>query len=202
MPAVFRAITRYERGQPAAQTLRAAGYDLRALRGILLTHAHWDHVSGVPDFPGTPLLVPQAERQYVQSGDVRAALARSLGAARYQPYEFEDGPYLGFAHSHDVYGDGAIVSVPAPGHTPGSVIVFVNLPNGRRYAFVGDLVWQLEGIQQREERPWLQRLMVDLDSQGVRHALLQMAAIARRFPELIIIPAHDQRGFAGLPRLR
>jgi len=72
---------------------------------------------------------------------------------RYEEYGFEEGPYLGFPYSHDVYGDGSIVVVPAPGHTPGSVIIFVTLHSGMRYAFVGDLVWQLEGITLREGAP-------------------------------------------------
>ena len=45
-------------------------------------------------------------------------------------FDFEGGPYLGFARSHDVYGDGSVACVPAPGHTPGRIIVFVTLPAG------------------------------------------------------------------------
>jgi transposase len=41
-------------------------------------------------------------------------------------------PYLGFPESHGVYGDGSIVVVPAPGHTPGGVITFVTPHNGTR----------------------------------------------------------------------
>lgn len=202
LPALFRAITSYRRTQAAADLLDRAGYDRSALRGILLTHAHWDHVSGLPDFPDTPVLVTPAEHRYVREGDLRAGLARSFRDVRYEDYAFERKEYLGFAYSRDFYGDGSIVIVPAAGHTPGSVIVFVSPANGERYVFVGDLVWQREGISQRAERPWLQRLMVDLDSEGVKACLLQMVAIAKRFPQLIIIPAHDQRGFAQLPRLR
>ena len=73
---------------------------------------------------------------------------------------------LGFPRSHDVYGDGAIVCVPAPGHTPGSIIVFVALPNNVRYALVGDLVWQREGLTNLEERPLLSRLSADLDGRA------------------------------------
>ncbi len=51
-----------------------------------------------------------------------------------QSYDFRSGPYLGFAESHDVYGDGSVVIALAGGHTTGSVIVFVTLPSGRRYA--------------------------------------------------------------------
>jgi glyoxylase-like metal-dependent hydrolase (beta-lactamase superfamily II) len=91
--------------------------------------------------------------------------------------------------------------VPAPGHTPGSVIVFVTLPSGTRYAFVGDLVYQLEGITQREERPWLVRRKADTDAEGNRENMLRMIALKESLPDLIIVPAHDMRGFAQIPKL-
>lgn len=200
MPLFFRATTGYERGASAAEQLDAAGYDRGRLRAIVLTHAHWDHVSGVAEFPGTPVWVPAEERRFIAEGGFVTAVARGLAGANYEEYEFDGGEYLGFPRSRDVHGDGSVVIVPAPGHTPGSVIVFVALPDGRRLALVGDLVWQREGITAREERPWLQRTLADVDHAQVREQILRMAAIAARFPELIIIPAHDSRGFAGLPR--
>jgi len=201
MPLPFRLATSYDRGRPAVDQLLTAGYDPHLLRGILLTHAHWDHVSGIADFPGVPVWITPAERRFIDDGGAVTAVARSLKDTHYETYTFDGGPYLGFAQSHDVYGDGSIVIVPAAGHTPGSVIVFVALPDGARYAFVGDLVWQREGISQREERPWLQRTLVDADPAAVRDNLLHMAAIAARFPDLHIVPAHDARAFAEMPRL-
>jgi N-acyl homoserine lactone hydrolase len=201
MPFVFRAATRYDRTRAAADQLAAVGYDRKKLRAIILTHSHWDHVSGLPDFPETPVWLTAAERQFIRDGGPLTAVARSFARVRFQEYGFERGPYLGFARSHDVYGDGAIVIVPAPGHTPGSVIVFLTLPSGRRYALVGDLAWQREGILEREERPWLQRILADADARGVRDNLLRMSAIALRFPDLTIVPAHDARGFADMPTL-
>lgn len=201
MPAWFRAVTTYTRGSSSAEQLHAAGYDVKRLRAILLTHAHWDHVSGAPEFPGTPLWVTASEHQFVEHGGWITAVARTIPDARYHEYGFDGGPYLGFPRSHDVYGDGAIVVVPAPGHTPGSVIVFVTLPGGKRYALVGDLAWQREGITDREERPWLQRILADSDPAEVRAGLLHMGAIAERWPELVLVPAHDARGFAEMPRL-
>jgi hypothetical protein len=82
------------------------------------------------------------------------------------------------------------------------VIVFVTLPGDYRYAFVGDLAWQREGITEREERPWIFRAMVDDDPPKVRRGLLRMAAIAARFPRMTLVPAHDARSFAHLPTLR
>ncbi|WP_394834205.1 MBL fold metallo-hydrolase [Pendulispora rubella] len=200
MPFLFRAITSYEQGRSAAEQLDATGYDRTRLRGILLTHAHWDHVSGIPEFPGVPVLVNADERRFVDEGGWRTAIAR-IGPPRFDTYAFEGGAYLGFPRSHDVYGDGSIVVVPASGHTPGSVIVFVALANGHRYAFVGDLAWQREGITEREERPWLARTFADGDPDQVRENLVHMAAIATRFPELTLVPAHDARAFGALPTL-
>ena len=77
--------------------------------------------------------------------------------------------------------------------------MFVTLPKGVRYALVGDLVWQREGLARLEERPRLSRLWADADAEGTRQNLLRMAAIVQRFPDLIVAPAHDQRGFGDAP---
>src|SRR3954468_17126192 len=55
LPLAFRIVTSYERFRTAAEQLDGAGYDRKSLRGIVLTHAHWDHTSGLPEFAGTPV---------------------------------------------------------------------------------------------------------------------------------------------------
>ncbi len=144
-------------------------------------------------------MVTTEERTFIRDGGFLTAVMRNTEGVRYEEYAFEGGPYLGFPRSHDVYGDGSIVVVPAPGHTPGSVIVFVTVPGPRRYAFVGDLVWQREGITEREERPWLPRHFGETDEAAVRENILRMNAIVTRFPEITLVPAHDARGFAAFP---
>lgn len=201
MPAPFRAITTITRRRPAVDQLAAAGYDPKNLRGLVLTHAHWDHASGVADFPGVPVWVNAAERRFIDEGGDLTAVLRGTPGVRYQVYDFPGGPYLGYPQSYDVYGDGAIVVVPAPGHTPGSIVVFLALPDGQRLALLGDLCWQREGVTERRQRPWLLRQLGDHDVALARRQLLHMAALAAALPQLTLVPAHDGRGYQGLPDL-
>ena len=200
-PLLFRLATDLEPSRPAADQLDAAGYDRARLRYIVLTHAHWDHVSGLPDFPGVPALVTAAEHRFINEGSWDSATARGINPSPFQDYAFGDGPYLGFDRSHDLYGDGSIVIVPAPGHTPGSIIVFVTMPGGARYALVGDLVWKRQALLDREGRPWLESKSIAEDPVAIQQSLLRMSAIVTRYPQITIVPAHDPRGYADIPEL-
>ncbi|SEQ02700.1 Glyoxylase, beta-lactamase superfamily II [Solimonas aquatica] len=199
-PALLRTLSRTQGGESAALQLAKVGIQPPQLAGVLLTHAHWDHVSGLADLPGVPVLVNAEEKHFIEHGGEMSALARSLGKLNYQLYDFEHGPYAGFAASHDVFGDGSVIVVPAGGHTPGSVIVFVH-SGARVYAFIGDLAWQHEGVDLPAERPWLARSIVDVNPATVRADLAQLHRLAAANPQLLIVPAHDHRVMQTLPQL-
>ena len=96
MPLFFPAATSYQRTRSASEQLDAVGYDRKGLRAILLTHAHWDHVSGVSDFPETPVWVTREELRFIKDGGWLTVLIRSFPSVRYVEYGFEGGVYLGF----------------------------------------------------------------------------------------------------------
>lgn len=199
MPLYFQMTTDFDPQTPASKQLILNGYSRDSLKAIMLTHAHWDHVSGIEDFKNTPILVSPGELEFIHSHNMLSALAASFKNARYQSYTFEKKTYLGFAESYDYYGDGSVVLASAPGHTPGSVIIFVNLPDGKRYAFIGDLAWQTEGIDLLREKPRLQSMLGDSDRGAVRTNLKKMYAIRKKYPEIQIVPAHDARAFSSIP---
>ncbi|MGH8516008.1 MAG: MBL fold metallo-hydrolase [Panacagrimonas sp.] len=200
MPFLLRATTTYEKEVTVAEQLAAAKIPLEEISRIVLTHAHWDHVSGIPDLEGVQIMVSQEEAAFIESDDPMAALVHSFGKLPIAPLNYREGPYLGFPSSFDVFGDGSVVMVPAPGHTPGSTITFVHTEDGKHYALVGDLVWQKEGIDLPAERPWLPRTLVDDDPEAVRGQIVHMHRLQKMWPELVIVPAHDRRVWDTLPR--
>jgi glyoxylase-like metal-dependent hydrolase (beta-lactamase superfamily II) len=181
----------------ASDQLDASGYDRGRLRGVLITHSHWDHVSGL-DQLHVPIWTNAGELQYAaeaREGKVFRAVSAGHEVHR---YEFQDGPYFGFPSSYDVHDDGSVVVALAGGHTTGSVVVFVTLPAGKRYAFIGDLTWQLEGVRQLAERPLLMRKLADVDAHQVRAGLLRVACLAGLMQ---VVPAHDVAAYEGIPLL-
>jgi glyoxylase-like metal-dependent hydrolase (beta-lactamase superfamily II) len=201
MPWLIRHTTRMESERTVAEQLVSAGISPQSLKGVILTHAHWDHVSGLEDLRGVPVWVNKEELEFIQSGAQLTALARQIGTQDYRVYEFSGGPYLGFAKSHDFFGDGSVVLVPAPGHTPGSMFAFMTTTSGERYVLVGDTAWQIEGIELPAERPWLSRSLVDSDAEKVRGLLVRLHELKRAMPDLVIVPAHDRRIWERLPSL-
>jgi N-acyl homoserine lactone hydrolase len=195
LPRVVRAP--HQAGSTARQQLQRAGYDLERLRGVILTHSHWDHVSGLDSLP-VPIWINAAEREYAAT-DADGKVFRVVSSGHdIHEYTFDDHAYLGFPKSLDVFGDGSMVIALAGGHTTGSVVVFVTLPSSERYAFIGDITWQLDGIQRRLERPWLLRKLADSDAAQVRQGILRVASLNE---VMHVIPAHDVHAYDGIPLL-
>jgi N-acyl homoserine lactone hydrolase len=187
----------YQATGTASAQLDASGYERRKLRGVLITHSHWDHVSGLDQLQ-VPIWTNAGELRYAaQARDGKVFRTVSEGHEIHE-YEFGSAPYLGFPLSHDVYGDGSVVVALAGGHTTGSVIVFVTLPTGKRYAFIGDVAWQLEGVRLPAERPLLMRKLADVDPGQLRGDLLRVASLAGLMQ---VVPAHDLAAYEGIPRL-
>ncbi len=185
-------------GRTVGEQLDAGGYDRSTLLGVVPTHSHWDHVSGLDSLRGTPIWMNAGERQHASEASDGKVFRHVCQAHEIHEYGFEDRSYLGFPSSYDVHGDGSVVIVRAGGHTTGSVIVFVTVPSGARYAFIGDLTWQIDGIRRRVERPWLMSKLADSDPRQVRQDLLRMIALDGLMQ---IVPAHDLGAYDGIPRL-
>ena len=201
-PAIMQRTSTYEAGTPIVQQLPKAGLSPKDLSAVILTHTHWDHVSGLADLPDVPVWVTKEELAFVNTDSELTKLARIIGIKNYQAIKFSQNDYLGFTKSYDVFNDQSVVIVPGAGHTPGALIVFVTLPNDDRYAFIGDLAWQKEGIDLPAEKPWLPRVLVEEDTEAVQALLVKMHHIQNQIPNMKVVPSHDQKAWTSLPTFR
>ncbi|PAU55411.1 MBL fold metallo-hydrolase [Pseudomonas indica] len=184
-----RKLLQYGPVQPVRDRLDADG--IRVDR-ILLSHTHWDHASGLADFPEVPVWAPYEEIEFSQIAIPPAILPSQFShAVKWVPFAFQPEPFMGFPESLDLFGDRSLVLVPLSGHTPGSVGLFLTLDDGRRFFFTGDASWRLEGFTGPKEKFWFSRRLVDQDRDATRQVLEQVHALLEREPELVVVPAHD-----------
>ncbi|WP_137885453.1 MBL fold metallo-hydrolase [Pseudomonas sp. 2FE] len=161
---------------------------------ILLSHAHWDHASGLADFPEVPVWAPYEEIEFSQISTPPAVLPSQFKhPVKWLPFTFQSPAFMGFPASLDMFGDGRVVLVPLTGHTPGSVGLFLTLEDGRRYFFTGDASWRLEGFTGPREKFWISRNMVDNDRDATRKVLEQVHQLMAKEPNLTVVPAHDTK---------
>ena len=90
--------------------------------------------------------------------------------------------------TYDVLGDGSIIALQLPGHTPGSVGYLVS-----DWLFVGDALWRREGQKSRLASA------VDEDAAEAAHTRESLRTLVRERPRLRIIPAHDAQALEELP---
>ncbi len=78
---------------------------------VVCSHLHFDHCGGNALLGDVPLLVQRAEWEAAHGGDPLAG---------YLEVDFDTGQDVRqLDGEHDVFGDGAVVCVPTPGHTAG-----------------------------------------------------------------------------------
>ncbi len=193
IPALMQALSKHAKGAPAIAQLQPHGITADQIKMIIISHSHWDHISGLEDFPGVEVWMPSAEINFIRQRPQSELSQQMIDKLKLRPVDFTSGPYENFDRSLDLFGDGSIVLVPLPGHTPGSIGMFVNLQSGKRFLFIGDLTWALDGVVLPAERPWLARRLVDYDEVQVRRSIVKVHRLAQQDPDLIVVPAHDRR---------
>ncbi len=194
MPAYIRPLMRYRKYAPVVEQLQAQGYDPARITRIYLSHMHWDHASGIEDFPGADIYLHRDEHRAANDpANARVYLRSQFDAdgIRWRHIEFIEQPYLNYPRSHDLYGDGSIVFVPMGGHSPGSVGMFLNLTGNRRFFFTGDVTWSLEGFRIPARKFALASMLADDDRARTSREVVRVHRLMHQLPDLVIIPAHD-----------
>jgi glyoxylase-like metal-dependent hydrolase (beta-lactamase superfamily II) len=157
---------------------------LRNARAIIITHEHGDHVAGVIRTPFLAELAPKTlvTRAQVQTLETDPQMPEikitPAMASRYNVVDYEK--YLPF-------GPG-VALIKAPGHTPGSQMVYVALESGREYLFIGDTAWHMDGVRliKGKDAPWVQE-----DAPALLAQLKWLNQLSRAEKNLFVIASHD-----------
>ncbi|MEE4299716.1 MAG: N-acyl homoserine lactonase family protein [Pseudomonadales bacterium] len=119
---------------PISAQLRTVELAPGDIEFVAFSHFHYDHVGDANAFAGAEMLVQRAEYE-VAFGD-------SPGVAFFLPELYSalaDGPRRLLDGEFDVFGDGRVRIIPAPGHTPGHQVLLVDLPETGKVLLSGDL---------------------------------------------------------------
>ncbi len=193
----------YTEPDPVVNQLSRHQYSLERITAIIPSHLHWDHASGLVDFPGIPIWVQQGELEAARHGEKPSFLQSQLSSPElnWRLIKLTSVPFLGFEHSLDVFGDGSVVLVDLAGHTTGQVGLYLRTYSGMPYLFIGDTTWTLEGVTTNQPRPDLIKLVVDLeqDEDLAKKRIGMVHQLAADHPEITIVPAHDEHVAATLP---
>lgn len=191
----------YEKGRSAYSQLKEQQI-VDDIKMIIPSHLHWDHASGIVDFPEAQVWIQSKELQWAKAMHPPHVLPKQIhpDAINWKYFQFKNEPYENFLQHLDVFNDGTIVLVPLEGHTPGAIGMFVNFPSGKRMFFSGDTTWAIEGVKIPAQKSGMVRCIFqpDNDEEGTRKMIVKLHWLAKKYQQLKIIPAHDGKVYKQL----
>jgi len=121
--------------KPLLPQLAAAGYRPADINYFALSHYHGDHTGNANEFAGATWIVQKAERDFMfgpipQGTIITVDSFIKLKDAKTKVLNNEN---------YDVFGDGTVVLMSAPGHTPGHQVLAVKLAHRGLVVLAGDL---------------------------------------------------------------
>ena len=125
------------------------GYPPSKINYLAFSHPHDDHIGNANDFAGATLLVHRGDYELMFGPNLRVNPA--YAALKNSKTKMIEGDY-------DVFGDGSVMLLFTPGHTPGHQSLYVNLPKTGPVVLSGDLYHypedlKLDSMPDREKAP-------------------------------------------------
>lgn len=135
-------------------------------RLIVITHEHGDHVAGVirnanNTIPAKTILTKEQANSLINDPQMPEIKLDEEKRKQYIISDFET--ILPVAPG--------VVLIKAPGHTPGEIMIYTKLQNGKEYIFTGDVSWCFRGVQEKKQKPESERKRVGEDADLVERQL-------------------------------
>jgi N-acyl homoserine lactone hydrolase len=154
---------------------------------IAFSHFHFDHTGNANEFPDSVWIINKVELAAALSptpptGDV----PDSFSAYKTAKSQMIDGDY-------DVFGDGTVRILKAPGHTSGHQVLELKLPKTGTVILSGDL------YHSRANREFARVPVVNVDRAETLASIDRIEKIARNTRARVIVQ-HDPQDFQALPK--
>jgi N-acyl homoserine lactone hydrolase len=171
--------------------LRRLGHAPSDVHTAILSHLHQDHIGGLPELPGSRIMLADAEWRDMSKpmaaprGYLRSHIELpGLRWDRVTPEALGEESLAPFTDGHDLFGDGSLVLLPTPGHTPGSVSLLVRRAGHPPLLMVGDLTYDADLLAAG--------LVPGVGDRRAMHRAVDLVnEFRRRNPGLVVLPAHD-----------
>ncbi len=176
-------------GQFDAANFEAEQQALEQARAIVITHEHADHLRGIAQDPGLSSFAARLMLTREQRNDDKWLTANKFPEnvrSALHPIEYKH--YYPLAPG--------VVLIKAPGHTPGSQIVYVHLADGAEYLLIGDVAWDMEQVSTPKCRPRLAEMGMGENGEEVTAELRTLHDLAAANPEVHIVVSHDAKQLA------
>lgn len=174
-------------GQTLTAQVEDLGLAMSDIDLVSISHSHFDHVGQADQIDGSLWLVHENELNHMMPADGSAPAVPADQAALFQMFAPLEKKV--FAEEYDVFGDGSVVIVPAPGHTPGHTYLQLNMPESGYVLLSGDL------YHRAESRDLKRVPRFNFDEEMTRASMAEFEARAKALEAKVIIqhePAHIQ----------
>ncbi|MCK5622292.1 MAG: N-acyl homoserine lactonase family protein, partial [Alphaproteobacteria bacterium] len=171
--------------------LEGLGYAAADVRKVVISHLHFDHIGGIAQVPHAELIVsgeewrqlsgPHPEREWILREHIE------LPGAKWRQIEFapsDDPLFAPFGGCYDVMGDGSMILLPTPGHTPGSMSMLVRTGGLPPLLLVADLTYDVDSLI-KDQVPGTG------DAALLRSSFAKVRALKRQLLDLVILASHD-----------
>jgi glyoxylase-like metal-dependent hydrolase (beta-lactamase superfamily II) len=126
---------------------------LRSAKAIIVTHEHGDHIAGLmrsasfAELAAKTVLTRSQLQTLLNEPQIPELRPTPEMAARLHIVDYSDT--MAFAPG--------IVLIKAPGHTPGSQMIYVALQSGKELLLAGDVAWHMDGVRlnRGKDAPWI-----------------------------------------------
>ena len=165
------------------EQLADIGLSAKDIEFISISHSHFDHSGQAALFPDSQWLVNKNEFDHMFSSDESRAQNAAFA-------ELNKNIHTG---NHDVFGDGSVMILALPGHTPGHSALQVNLVESGPIMLTGDLYHRTESRE-------LKRVpRFNSDEAQTRESMDVFEALAKTSGARVIIQ-HEPADVATLPK--